>query len=67
MSKITIDNVEVYTVDEAASKLGYSSITIWRKIKDKVFTSIKWANRTYISCNQIDEFLANSKVETGNK
>jgi hypothetical protein len=57
MTKVTLDNVDVYTIEEAAIKLNRGSATIWRMIRNKIFTPIKWANRTYVPASEIEKFL----------
>jgi len=54
MAKIVIDADELYSVDEAASKLGRGVATIWRYIRDKKITVLRLGNRTLIPVTEIE-------------
>jgi len=54
MAKIVIDADELYSVDEAAEKLGRGVATIWRYIRDKKITVLRLGNRTLIPVTEIE-------------
>ncbi|MBU0847576.1 helix-turn-helix domain-containing protein [Patescibacteria group bacterium] len=54
MAKIVIDADELYSVDEAAEKLGRGVATIWRYIRDRKITVVRLGNRTLIPVTEIE-------------
>lgn len=46
-----------YTIGEAASAVGVSKATIWRRIKDGDLTTFKWCGRTLIRADTLQHKL----------